>query len=306
MNYHPFALVIIFSIFSLAHGEHDDKKVQSRPLAAEQKELFRGATDINVKESDGPGSLCQSTFVSRNQLASDPQKCRVAFLTAAHCVDSSFEAIEFSGFGEVKRNELVLCRPREYLRNKARIWRDNSSVAGDLATLVFDIPCDKTKNEPALLAPIAPDGITLLETPHLFLQKRTSAAPGNPGGAKRIQADFKRLEKKLYTFHAPSPQGAAIVGGDSGGPVFDEKGRLVCPMIASSYEYLRMTEKLKEKEPDGKSETKADPFEVTCDSRAIGKLKEYFSSLGLSPDSSVPVSKNASEQKHPDCAQLKM
>lgn len=303
MNYGSLTLALCISFLSLAHADHDETSKVSRPFAAEQKNLFVGATDIHMKELEGPGSLCQSTFVARNPLKSDPKKCRLAFLTAAHCVDSPFDSIDFSGFGEVKASEIKLCRPRAYARNKARFWRSNHSVSGDLATLVFDTQCEKSQEmKPAPLAPVESDGTTALETPHVFLQKRQGAAPGNPGGGKRIQAELQGHEKKLFTFHSPSPQGAAIVGGDSGGPVFDEKGRLVCPMISSSYEYLRLAEKLQEKEPDGKTENKVDPFQVSCDSRAIGKLKEYLSYFGLSSDSTQAVSQERQREDNPECS----
>lgn len=273
--------LLLFSSILLAE-DHALSPTQ-RTSSSIEDSGFKGATDIYVKETDGPGALCQSTLVAKNRLEAHSSLCRVAFLTAAHCVDTPFPSIEFSGLGEIKANELYLCVPPIYKRKRALFWKPHSSTPGDLATLVFEIPCDKIESkEPSLLAPVDKDGITEIQTNHVHLQKRESSVPGNPGGGIRVQADVKESSGPLFNFHVPSPQGVSVVAGDSGGPVYDDKGRLICPIVSSTYEYLRQAEKLKFPEPDGKSQEAVDPFEVSCDKKAIGKLKTYLALFGLS------------------------
>jgi len=292
-------LILVGHCFLQLRAEHNhSSETLIRP--PQDQVTFSGATDITMKSDDGSTHLCQSTLVARNPLKEHKSICRVAFLTAAHCVDSSFDAIEFSGFGEIKKSQLKLCRPREYARNKARFWKDNPSVPGDSATLIFEIPCDNNSVlRPARLAPLNEERKAALDHPPFFLQKRSSPAPENPGGGKRIQADIQESSGKIYHFHAPTPQGSAIVGGDSGGPIFDAKGRLLCPMMGSSYEYLRIEQKLKHPEPDGKSNRPVDPFDVSCDSRAIARLSIHLELFGMSndPTQEVPSSQPLNSDK---------
>lgn len=274
---------LFFLIPSLLVAEHSQRSPTSRAVASD-RELFQGATDLHIQVKDDPGTLCQSTLVDKHRTEAHSDKCRMAFVTAAHCVDEPFDAIEFAGVGAIPKGELSVCIPREYRARRAMFWKkQRDGVPRDLSTLLFETSCSAVEHlTPAPLAPVLPDGTTQVDSKRFFLQKRTGAAPGNPGGAKRIQADLESSEPPLLGFFAPSPQGAAIVGGDSGGPIYNEKGQLICPMATSSYEYLRRSEQLKEKEPDGKSDLPVDPFKVSCDARAIQRIREHLA--GASPD----------------------
>ena len=274
---------LFFLIPSLLVAEHSQRSPTSRVVASDT-EVFQGATDLHIQVKDDPGTLCQSTLVEKHPIEAHSGRCRMAFVTAAHCVDEPFDAIEFAGVGAISKGELSVCIPREYRARRAMFWKkQRDGVPRDLASLIFETSCSTVEHlTPAPLAPMLPDGTTQVDSKRFFLQKRKGAAPGNPGGARRIQADLEGSEPPLFHFFAPSPQGAAIVGGDSGGPIYDEKGQLICPMATSSYEYLRRSEQLKEKEPDGKSDLPADPFKVSCDARAVQRIREHLA--GASPD----------------------
>lgn len=283
MHWFKSSLGLFFLVPCLLMAEHSHRSPTSRVVASDT-ELFQGATDLHIQVKDDPGTLCQSTLVDKLRLKENSSKCRVAFVTAAHCVDDPFDAIEFVGVGAISKGELTVCIPREYRARRAMFWKHRrDGIPRDSSTLIFETACSAVEHlTPAPLAPVLPDGTTQVDSKRFFLQKRTGAAPGNPGGARRIQADLEGAEPPLFHFFAPSPQGAAIVGGDSGGPIYNEKGQLICPMATSSYEYLRRSEQLKEKEPDGKSDLPVDSFKVSCDARALQRIREHLA--GSSPD----------------------
>lgn len=114
----------------------------------------------------------------------------------------------------------------------------------------------------------------------VYLQKRRNAAPRNRGEGAQIVADFEREDQHLLVFKVPSPQGYAIEGGDSGGPIFNQKGQLICPISGSSYEWLKSEERLT-RIPDGNVDTPLDPFAVVCDKRALARLQETLKRFEL-------------------------
>jgi hypothetical protein len=211
--------------------------------------------------------------------------CRLAYLTAAHCMYSDFKAIDFLGIGEVKKSSMQISIPKEYDFEKAARSREPQS--GDSATLVFDIACGKAESViPVPLAPVDSKGNTLVNSNHVYLQKRQEQTVGNRGEGAQILADFIGSDQAMYRFKAPSPQGYTIVGGDSGGPIFNEKGQLVCPISGSEYEAMRAQGTLT-KRPDGNIDTLLDPFTVVCDKKAIARVRTDLEKFGLSPVSTA-------------------
>lgn len=278
----------VFFLFFLHMGltgslraEHSPQTIQKRrPLASRIARWVKG-TDISVKYSSFVGA-CQSTPVAKKTL-SETGLCRLAYVTAAHCVldDSNrfFNSIEIAGVGEIPSTKIQKEVPREYFKKTSGDPR--APRRGDTATLIFDISCEKAKNViPVELAPVQRDGTTRIDSAHVYLQKRESAAPGNRGGGVQIVADVAEPENSAqFRFVVPSPQGYAIVGGDSGGPVFNENGQLVCPISGSSFEYLRSTGGLTR--PRTGDNTRLDPFTVVCDNRAVARLKDQLERFGL-------------------------
>ena len=175
--------------------------------------------------------------------------------------------------------------PKEYSLSRAAQSRE--AQPGDSATLVFDIACEKAESViPVPLAPIDAQGNTLINSNHVYLQKRQEQTVDNRGEGAQILADVRGADKAMLRFHAPSPQGYTIVGGDSGGPIFNEKGQLVCPISGSEYQAMRENGTLT-KRPDGNIDTPLDPFTVVCDKKAIARVRTDLEKFGLSPVSTA-------------------
>lgn len=301
-----FVLILTFISLLWAQDRSHLSQSGSHPKRemAQTNELFHGAIDLFFKEKEGPGSLCQGTIVAKNRLEANSAICRTAIFTAAHCADGPFDSLELAETGEFSTPQLTICLPRIYKTEYLLSGKKNAPKKGDLATVVLDIPCDSISHlTPPPLAPFDDKGVTQILTNEVVLQKRKGRIDvglGNPGGKHRIKADLKSDKDPFFTFFAPTPQGAAIVGGDSGGPIYDQAGRLICPMARSTYEYLRTAQKLEHPEPDGKSNLPVDPFEVSCDKKAIHRLQAHLTSLGLSNDSTKLVNASA-DQSNPDC-----
>lgn len=302
----PLFLVFSFiaSLWAQDPSHVSHLNTHSKRKTAQSNEVYTGAIDLFFKEKEGPGSLCQGTVVAKNRLEPGSPLCRTAVFTAAHCADGPFDSFEMSEIGDFPSSELTLCLPRIYKTEYLLSGKKNASKKGDLATVILDLPCDSISHlNPPPLAPVDEKGATQILTDGVVLQKRKGridVALGNPGGKHRIKAELKSDKDPFFTFFAPTPQGAAIVGGDSGGPIFDEAGRLICPMARSTYEYLRSANKLEHPEPDGTSNLPVDPFEVSCDKKAIQRLQAHLNSLGLSNDSTKLVNPQA-DQPNPDC-----
>jgi len=275
------ALVSLEVGFAETQGQHNPGLFKRRPLARIRTWL-RG-TDLTIN-MNGSKASCQSTPVAKKELDSPAGMCRVAFLTAAHCVDSKMKSIDIAGLGEVPISSMKISIPDEYFRTGGGQSRE--SHQGDSATLIFDISCDRAENViPVPLAPTLRDGTTAITTNHVYLQKRQEETVGNRGEGAQIKADVTSQGGNMFEFFAPSPQGYAIVGGDSGGPVFNEKGQLICPISGSSYEFKRETGQLTR--PRNSEDSVLDPFTVICDKRAIARLKEDLKRFGLTPASGL-------------------
>jgi hypothetical protein len=273
----------------VARGEHQLAPERRRPLSR-VRSWVRG-TDLTIRGIPGPQgepskAFCQSTPVAKKRLDSPAGMCRLAYLTAAHCMDSDFKAIDFLGIGEVKKSSMGISIPMEY--NLSRAAQSREPQRGDSATLVFDIACGKAESViPVPLAPVDSQGNTIVNSNHVYLQKRQAELEVyNRGEGAQILADVRGADGAMYHFYAPSPQGYAIVGGDSGGPIFNEKGQLVCPISGSEYEAMREQRTLT-KRPDGNIDTLLDPFTVVCDKKAIARLHTVLEKFGLSPVSTA-------------------
>lgn len=154
---------------------------------------------------------CQSTPVAKKELDSPEGMCRLAYLTAAHCVDSDFRTIEFLGIGEVQKSSMRISIPKEYSLSRAAQSREPQR--GDSATIVFDVSCEKARSVvPVPLAPVDSQGTTIINSNRVYLQKRQGQAQGNRGEGAQILADVNGSDAAMYRFYAPSPQGYAIVG----------------------------------------------------------------------------------------------
>ena len=144
-------------------------------------------------------------------------------------MDQKFRSIEIAGIGVIPLSQMTVRIPREYFETGGS--SSNEAHSGDSATLIFDIDCDKVENVvPVPLAKVGSDGITQINTPNVYLQKRQEQTTGNRGEGAQIIATVRETQGRMFSFFAPSPQGYAIDGGDSGGPVFNERGELVSPL----------------------------------------------------------------------------
>lgn len=276
-------LIILITLFvKETRAEHRQAPEKFRPLSS-TKSYLKG-TDITVQGVSGKWA-CQSAPVAKKKLESPEGQCRLAYLTAAHCVEDPFQSIDFSGIGEIKKSSMYVSIPREYFQNSNKNSREPSS--GDSATIIFDFPCDKVESViPVPLAPVDSEGKTDIGSTKVYLQKRQGSVGWNRGESAQIEADVTGADGSMFEFYSPSPQGYTTVGGDSGGPVFNEKGQLVAPISGSSYEYLRATGRLK-RIPDGSLDKVLDPFTVVCDSRAVSRLRSDLEKFGLSPVSTA-------------------
>ncbi|NDG26910.1 MAG: hypothetical protein EB120_07030, partial [Proteobacteria bacterium] len=300
----------LFTLFTIllvgaAHAEHngDAGGLRRRPFA--RIRAWARGMDLEVRTGNMVGA-CQTTPVAKQELQNQEGMCRIAFFTAAHCVvgdnNQLFSAIRIPGIGEIPSQSIKTEIPREYFNTAQSDPR--APRQGDTATLVFDIPCEKvTDITPVPLAAINNDGTTRIDTAQVYLQKRDSSAPGNRGGGSQIVANHaKSDDPNKFRFDVPSPQGFAIVGGDSGGPIFNAKGELVCPISASSYEYKRSTGQVSRPRLDDNSVL--DPFTVVCDNRAIGRLKNQLANYGLAPVSAELLADSPSPSQRPFAASL--
>lgn len=287
LSWLAFLVVVLSLIVEVAQAEHQQAPERRRPLARLFGERLRG-TDLTIRGIQENGrtmaASCQSTPVAKRELDSPQGMCRLAYLTAAHCVDSRFSSISFLGIGDIQKTDIKMSIPNEYFERGGQNSRQPKG--GDSATLVFDISCDKAESVvPVPLAPVDSQGTTVINSKHVYLQKRQEETTGNRGQGAQILADVNGTDGAMFRFFAPSPQGYAIVGGDSGGPIFNERGQLVCPISGSEYEFKR-EQNLLTRLPDGTPDKLLDPFTVVCDKRAIGRLRADLAKFGLSPVSS--------------------
>lgn len=263
-------------------GQEQARFLRRRPLQRIFGKRTRG-TDITINDPQGQGA-CQSTIVAKKQMESG--LCRVGMVTATHCLQRGVRSIVIAGIGEIQRKSLQIDIPKEF--NAA-----SESASGDTSTFVFDTDCEKVADvEPVPLAPVNPDGTTVIDTKKVYLQKRQGSVGGNIGEGAQIAADVKSTNGSQFEFYVPTPQGYAIVGGDSGGPIFNEKGQLICAISGSSYEYDRRVGRLtRDRENE---DSILDPFDVICDSRAISRVKKYLAKFGLEPTSEVATAPSSS------------
>jgi len=298
------ALVLGISVSLLAeHAPHSTNPNSNRKTNELDNSFSESAFDLFIEKETDWGSHCQSTLVAKNQIK-DPYSslCRFGIATSAHCVDDPFVALQIGTDLKIPKTQLITCIPMKYKRNKLLKGKSHQNTPSDVATLIFDLPCEKIPQKPVVFAPISPEGTTVIDkTGSFFLQKRKTPAPGNSGGGKVIQAELTEDEGASFSFFAPSPQGVAIVGGDSGGPIFNSKGQYVCPMARSTYEYLRRDNKLSLPEAEKGDNNPVDPFQVSCDKLALRKIKEHLNHFQISLDPADLAPEKLSFEKHRDC-----
>lgn len=297
--------IICFVATADGHKPQTLAPLNRRPLQ-EKNPSLKGIDIFLNKESYT--STCQSTPVAKKSIGEN--LCRLALSTGAHCVDDDdLKSISFDGIGTIAKEQLKILIPSEYLEAKKKQdeckrktptqptkKKEEPRVAvaspelshtgmdvplvADSALIVFDIDCDKIKDiTPVELAPVEPDGTTRCDI-DVYLQKRVGKSAGNRGESAQISAQLSGIIGSKFIFYVPSPQGYAIVGGDSGGPIFNKSGQLICPISGSQYELLRMTGQLKCK-PDGTREARLDAFTVECDKKAISRMQKHLKELKL-------------------------
>jgi len=270
---HLLACAISWAFFSTLSGwsadDHLPSKAGSTPRPTEKAESKSVGADLIIHFSNGGSGACQSTPIAKNEIEGQMGKCRVALLTASHCIDQPFDSIEIDNQITIPRHCTATRMPSEYFNNYDPT-NPHIPVSGDSSTLVFDTDCDKVSHlNPVPLAPIEKDGTTRIDSAKVFLQKRKAETTGNIGGGVQISAELSGSDQGMFRFYAPTPQGFAIVGGDSGGAVLNDRGQLICPIAGSSYEAMRANNQLTRVRTDDK--TPLDPFSIICDKRAIAK-----------------------------------
>lgn len=268
-------------VLSPSFGEHGaSDSFRRRPLAR-IREWIRG-TDIKIFERNSNAvGYCQATPVAKNESKDNPGTCLVAYLSAAHCFRDPAKSISFENLGNVSKEQIRILTPQSFGH------AGNFSKPGDTATLIVSVPCEQAENvKPVPLAPVNRDGTTAVsEGDTVYLQKRNEAVGGNRGEGAQIQAQMIAPDSNMFVFHAPSPQGYSIRKGDSGGPVFDSKGRLICPISGSSYENL--VSEGRRLRPRVSENSILDPFEVLCDKYAIARVKQDLARFGLVPETDL-------------------
>lgn len=275
---------------SAAHRERPQvspaPSTESDAAAAESIDPKAVGIDLTIQFGPNSKASCQSTPIAKNQIQDSVGRCRIALMTAAHCVDEPFQSIEFEGITKLRTQCTASVISKEYFRNGGS--RSREAVPGDSAVLVFDTDCDKLAHvQPVPLAAINKDGETQLDGNKVVFQKRKGPTDGNRGGGRKISADVTDQKGTMFEFFAPTPQGYAIVGGDSGGAVLNEKGQLICPISGSSYEYKRENGQLTK--PRAGDNSILDPFTVVCDKRAISEARNQLKRYGMSEDPSQKI-----------------
>jgi hypothetical protein len=189
------------------------------------------------------GSACGSSLVSRKETNQKNERgeavCKLAFLTAGHCIPTESE-IKFNGDGqkaytnnikirapngaeiETGKNFEVIFPPNYIGRRRFRgidsqgkVVSDEIKIQDDYAMVFIDAPCSKTSpSEVSALAksiPKAQDRLTAIDQQNLpkpnFLREGSSAV------SNQLAATLDQI--------------GDIKPGDSGGPIFDQNNRLV-------------------------------------------------------------------------------
>lgn len=296
-------LALWFSLSLVAEHSERTASQKKRSYQSESGPSFDSSIDLFIEKEKDWGSHCQSTLIAKNQIENSfSNLCRFGVSTAAHCVYGPFFDLHFGNDLIIPKDKLITCIPMRYRRKKLFKGKRSTNTPSDIATLIFEAPCEKISQKPAELAPVSPDGTTQVDrVDSFYVKKRKERAPDNAGGGKILKAELIKEEGYFYSFLVPSPQGSAMVGGDSGGPLYNSKGQLVCPIAHSTYEYLRADDKLKFPEAEKEYQGPVDPFEVSCDKIAIRKLKEHLNHFKLSQDSTFLTPAKLSFEKHPDC-----
>ena len=274
----------------------------NRPFAKPQSE--HAGVDLKIKFQDG-WAACQSSPIAKNEIEGQPGKCRTGLLTAAHCLDAEAESIQVGEGLEISSQCASTRIPAQYFKSGVN-FQFREPQKSDSAILVFDTDCEKVKElKPIPLAPVEKNGDTVLETKKVFIEKRQGAVPPfNAGSGKRIEAEVTTNDRAdQFRFHVPTPRGYSTVGGDSGGAILNEKGQLICPISASSYEWMRENGRLTRIKTN--EDSLLDPFNVVCDKRAISTARLLLEKFGLSTDPNKKVSAGSPSSPADLCEDVK-
>ncbi|NBT59010.1 hypothetical protein EBT16_09535, partial [bacterium] len=94
LSWLAFLVLALSLLVEVAQAEHQIAPERHRPLSRIRSWL-RG-TDLTIRGVPQNGrtmaSSCQSTPVAKKELDSPQGMCRLAYLTAAHCVDSPIQS----------------------------------------------------------------------------------------------------------------------------------------------------------------------------------------------------------------------
>lgn len=202
-------------------------------------------------------AFCQATPV-RLAEAETEGVCKLAFYTAAHCVMNKFgqrkESYQFPTVpgiqGEVfvkgiqgwrtNRFAEVDIAPgfeQEIALATQQFPNQERTVPSDGALIYVTAPCGEFTNVKTVdLAPTDANGFTQLGN-YTWVEKRKESVGSNRGTSRRIQLQGLQVIGPSYHMQVPASQGAeafGVVGGDSGGGLFDDHGRLIGSVSGSA------------------------------------------------------------------------
>lgn len=212
-------------------------------------------TDRTGNEIKG---ACQATPTRLAEFPQKPGMCKLALYTAAHCVVNddgtqrrAYELPTLKGFGgrvfvkgvpgwnfnrfaEVVIPTAFMEQTRLKQRQSQGVDRGfRSTVSSDGAVIFLTAPCEEFSQVKTVdFSPRDGQGFSRLGR-YTWVQKRNQSVGRNRGTSRQLQAQGMQLggdKGETMWFVIPSSQGPeafGVVGGDSGGGVFDDRGRLV-------------------------------------------------------------------------------
>lgn len=221
--------------------------------------------DLKGFTADGKAFACQATPVKLSELAS-PGLCKLALYTAGHCVLNPRTALGHVGFilrtpgfngrvnikgtpgwqtnrfaetfvpeAFIRDTKDMIEEQREALRRGEAI--SSTAVVPDGGLLFITAPCREFSEIKTVdFAPQNSDGMVQFGT-YNWIQKRNRTVGNNRGTSRRLQFQNPEVDGELIRVIVPSSQGEeafGIIGGDSGGGIFDNHGRLLGSTSGSS------------------------------------------------------------------------